>query len=65
LRSAFYTRPQDKLRGAIERGTGYHRSRGYFMDLKEKVEKAIRRYVETEIVQLKDQDGIFGFVVSA
>jgi hypothetical protein len=35
------------------------------MDLKEKVEKAIRRYVETEIVQLKDQDGIFGFVVSA
>ena len=35
------------------------------MDLKEKVTDALRRYFRPEHVQLEDDDGISGFVVSS
>jgi acid stress-induced BolA-like protein IbaG/YrbA len=35
------------------------------VDLKEKVEVALKRYIGPERIQLNDDDGIFGFVVSA
>jgi acid stress-induced BolA-like protein IbaG/YrbA len=34
------------------------------MDLKEKVEDALKRCIQADHIQLEDDDGIFGFVVS-
>lgn len=34
------------------------------MDLKKKVETALRRYLHAEVVHLEDDDGISGYVVS-
>ena len=35
------------------------------MDLKEKVEEALKRHIGLVRIQLKDDDGIYGFIISA
>jgi acid stress-induced BolA-like protein IbaG/YrbA len=35
------------------------------MDLKEKVEEAFKKHIGLERIQLNDDDGVFGFVISA